>query len=114
MNTPKEILQPLVERLRDMCNRDRCGGGGQCFSSICLRRGGWKKGDPVDYSLATCEHHEQVQALAELLARVTLMEDAITAMVEDGWLYYGEEGMDPAQEKCYAAYLTIHPSEKQK
>jgi hypothetical protein len=64
MNTPKKILQPLVERLRNECNREV---NGRCFSRICLKRGGWKKGDPVDYSLATCKQYEQVQALEKLL-----------------------------------------------
>jgi hypothetical protein len=32
---------------------------------------------------------------------------AIVAMVEDGWLDYGYEGMSEAQEKCYEAYIKI-------
>ena len=43
----------------------------------------------------------------------TLLEDAIIAMAEDGWLFHGPEGMSEAQEKCYAAYLAIKQKKKE-
>ena len=49
------------------------------------------------------------KALAGYADRAALLEDAVAAMAEDGWLYYGPEGMSDAQKKCYAAYLTIKP-----
>lgn len=39
---------------------------GECQTRRCLARGGWKIGDAVDYSLATCEAHETAQMLRAL------------------------------------------------
>jgi predicted phosphohydrolase len=39
---------------------------GECQTRRCLARGGWKIGDVVDYSLATCEAHETAQLLRAL------------------------------------------------
>ncbi len=36
-------------------------------------------------------------------ARLKIYEEAITAMVEDGWLAHGPEGMSDAQTKLHAA-----------
>lgn len=48
-------------------------------------------------------------ALKGYAERAALLEDAVLAMAEDGWLYFGAEGMSEAQEKCYAAYLVLKP-----
>lgn len=40
-----------------------------------------------------------------------ILSDAIVAMAEDGWLYYGPEGMSEAQQKCYDAYQLILASD---
>ncbi len=48
--------------------------------------------------------------LNEGLELMTLLKDAVVAMVEDGWLYHGPEGMNEAQQKCYVAYIAIKPS----
>ncbi len=39
-----------------------------CHKRSCLIRGGWKQGDRVDYSLATCPEREQAAELAALRA----------------------------------------------
>ena len=39
--------------------------------------------------------------------KVKVLEDAIFAMVHDGWLDFGAEGMSLAQKKCYAAYKVL-------
>lgn len=49
------------------------------------------------------------KALDGYAERAALLEDAVIAMAEDGWLYYGEEGMSEAQEKCYLAYVSVKP-----
>ena len=49
------------------------------------------------------------KALAGYAERAALLEDAVIAMADDGWLYHGPEGMSEAQEKCYSAYMTIKP-----
>lgn len=49
------------------------------------------------------------KALAGYSERAELLEEAVVAMAEDGWLYHGPEGMSEAQEKCYAAYLSVKP-----
>ena len=56
------------------------------------------------------DHECGYYALAGYAERAELLEDAIVAMAEDGWLYYGPEGMSEAQEKCYAAYMAIKAS----
>lgn len=38
---------------------------------------------------------------------LALAKRAIKAMAEDGWLYFGVEGMNPAQELCYDAYIKL-------
>lgn len=38
-----------------------------------------------------------------------LLREAIIAMAEDGWLYYGVEGPSKAQEKCLKAYRRCVP-----
>ena len=58
-------LEPLVSELKSQCNRYV---NGRCMTHACLKRGGYKPGTPADYSIATCERYEQVQALEALLA----------------------------------------------
>lgn len=48
-------------------------------------------------------------ALTGYSERAALLEEAVVAMVDDGWIYHGTEGMSEAQEKCYAAYLSVKP-----
>lgn len=47
------------------------------------------------------------KALAGYYERAALLEEAVIAMAEDGWLSFGAEGMSEAQQKCYAAYLSV-------
>ena len=47
------------------------------------------------------------KALHEYTKRSTILEEAIIAMVDDGWLHYGHEGMSEAQKKLYVAYNSI-------
>ena len=49
-----------VALMREQCNR--YGVGGFCSTRACLMRGGYGGRGPVNYGLATCEHHEAVQA----------------------------------------------------
>lgn len=64
-------LDPLVSELKSQCNRY---ANGFCATLACLKRGGYKRGDTVDYSVATCERHEQVKALEALLANAKLRD----------------------------------------
>jgi len=59
---PGPLLR-LVRELKGECNRY---ANGQCQTLACLKRGGYTKGDPVDYSIASCERHEQIDALERL------------------------------------------------
>lgn len=52
-------------------------------------------------------------AIAARDARIAMLEAAIVAMAEDGWLMYGNEDMDAVQQLCYDAYLTIKQPKKQ-
>ena len=49
------------------------------------------------------------KAFSGYAERAAMLEEAVIEMAEDGWLDHGAEGMSEAQEKCYAAYLTIKP-----
>jgi hypothetical protein len=71
-----------------------------------------KKGKKMKLSEQLKQDHECGdfgKALEGYADRAELLESAIVAMAEDGWLYHGQEGMSEAQEKCYDAYLTIQP-----
>lgn len=46
-------------------------------------------------------------ALAGYAEHAAMLENAIVAMVQDGWLYHGPEGMSDAQKKCYSAYIAV-------
>ena len=46
----------------------------------------------------------EARALAEVPQDVEIFRGAVTAMVEDGWLHYGAEGLTDAQQKCLTAY----------
>ena len=48
-------------------------------------------------------------ALKGYAERAKILEDAVIAIAEDGWLSHGVEGLDESQKKCYAAYLTVKP-----
>lgn len=58
---------------------------------------------------AYLESHATNEAILDTLRRVKVLENAITLMAEDGWLYHGVEGMSDAQKICTEAYLLIHP-----
>lgn len=53
------------------CNRYQ---NGECHSRHCLLRGGWKPGEPVDYSVAICDAHEIITLRAKLAIAVTALE----------------------------------------
>lgn len=48
------------------------------------------------------------RALAGYSERAAILEDAIMAMVDDGWLYCGSDDMSEAQKACYKAYQEIN------
>lgn len=56
-------------------------------------------------------HETWNYGLCGLAERAALLEDAILAMVADGWLYHGAEGMSEEQEKCHKAYLDINEND---
>lgn len=56
----RRCLHNLVSDLKTRCNRHL---NGECQSLICLQNGGYERGMKPDYSVATCEVHEQVEAL---------------------------------------------------
>lgn len=69
---------------------------------------------PADYERAVAEvkadrfEITRLRArVAELEAKLKVAEEALVAMVEDGWLCCGAEGMSEAQEKCYSALAKI-------
>jgi hypothetical protein len=43
-----------------------------------------------------------------------VLKDAIYAMVHDGWLDFGYEGMSSAQEKCLAAFNILNDEQDNK
>ena len=51
-----------------------------------------------------------VQERDRLYIENRVMREAVTAMVEDGYLHCGPEGMTEAQALCYQAYLLVSPS----
>lgn len=55
----------------------------------------------------------RVAFIAARDARIAMLEAAIVAMAEDGWLMYGHEDMDAVQQLCYDAYLTIKQPKEQ-
>lgn len=59
------VLNRLVSDLKSRCNRH---ANGECMSLVCLYNGGYEYGAKPDYSVATCEVHEQVTALESLIA----------------------------------------------
>jgi hypothetical protein len=58
-------LEQLVSELKAACNRY---ANGSCQTLVCLKRGGYHRGEKPVYETATCERHEQVKALETLLA----------------------------------------------
>ena len=81
MNTPKTqreavVLHRLVSDLKSRCNRH---ANGECQSLVCLYNGGYEHGTKPDYSVATCEVHEQVTALESLIANTKDMPPAGSA-----------------------------------
>jgi hypothetical protein len=50
-------------------------------------------------------YREAAEEIAQLTERLAAAEKAIIAMSDDGWLYYGVEGMTEPQKLCYQAYL---------
>lgn len=53
--------------LKGLCGRYRRG---ECQLSVCMHRGGYEPGQPVDYDKATCYAHETIQELEHLRATV--------------------------------------------
>ena len=48
-----------------------------------------------------------IRAEAEKDELMNILTEAIIAMANDGWLYFGPEGMTKPQEKCYRAYQLV-------
>jgi hypothetical protein len=74
MNTQKTqreavVIHRLVSDLKSRCNRH---ANGECQSLVCLYNGGYEHGTKPDYSVATCEAHEQVTALESLIANTSV------------------------------------------
>ncbi len=69
-----KIIKNLSDSIKSECNRYV---NGVCQTMTCLQRGGYKRGDPVDYSIATCEKDEQVVALCSLLDKIEQYENSI-------------------------------------
>jgi hypothetical protein len=59
----KEILNDLVNELKNDCNRYK---NGICQSLICLQNGGYDKSQK-NFDLATCKRHEQIKVLEKLI-----------------------------------------------
>ena len=57
-------LERLIGELKDSCNRYK---NGICQTTACLKRGGYQRGEKPNYDVATCDRHEQVNALEILL-----------------------------------------------
>ncbi len=55
------------------------------------------------YALLFSENSRHVAELAAAREQVRVLREALAAMIEDGWLAHGHEGMSPAQEKVFAA-----------
>ena len=76
MNTQKTqreavVLHRLVSDLKSRCNKH---ANGECMSLVCLYNGGYEHGTKPDYSIATCEVHEQVKALESIIANEKLTD----------------------------------------
>jgi hypothetical protein len=63
--------------------------------------------DDTEYVRADLAASREAAAFRAGTERATLLESAVIAMAEDGWLTCGPEGMSEAQEKCYTAYSAI-------
>lgn len=70
-NELADRLEARAEYWEGRCNRLNYGA---CQTRACLVRGGWKRGDPVDYDLATCETRESCNT--DLAAASTLRANA--------------------------------------
>jgi hypothetical protein len=71
----KEMESP-IEWAKSQCNRYV---NGVCQTRGCLRRGGWKPGEPLtSYDMATCVPHETVKQLAELESTQAKLTDALS------------------------------------
>lgn len=66
----------LVSELKADCNRYV---NGNCQALVCLIRGGHERGNKPDYGKATCERHEQVNALETILADSSTEPEVDTA-----------------------------------
>jgi len=60
MRAIEPVQADVIDGLKESCNRYT---NGECTTRRCLVRGGWESGPP-DYSTATCEDHETIQALS--------------------------------------------------
>ena len=56
------------------------------------------------YQARIRELKEEKRKVDELM---NILTEAIIAMANDGWLYFGPEGMTKPQEKCYRAYQLV-------
>ena len=64
------VLSSLLDELKSQCNKYV---NQECQTLACLKRGGWKRGEHVQYRLATCEKNEQAVELRKLIAAKKLL-----------------------------------------
>ena len=99
-----------IDLMREQCNRY---ANGQCMLRKCLVRGGYT-GGAVDRDVATCEHHEAVQAFEAVVLSLGALTNAcqIIDVVRQDWSEAGEwsdwdqqvrEQITGALRACYAA-----------
>jgi hypothetical protein len=60
----RDIIQILIDDLKRQCSFYT---NGVCQTRGCLVRGGWKPGDPVSFSQATCLPKEQAAVIERLI-----------------------------------------------
>ncbi|NBW15810.1 MAG: hypothetical protein EBR82_48270 [Caulobacteraceae bacterium] len=67
-------LEARAEYWRNECSRLMYGS---CQTLACLKRGGWVRGDPVDYDMATCETFQACNIDRAAAARLRELEAAV-------------------------------------
>lgn len=75
--TTEELARALdarAEYWRNECSRLMYGS---CQTLACLKRGGWVRGDPVDYDMATCETFQACNIDRAAAARLRELEAAL-------------------------------------
>ena len=76
-------------------------GHAECTLSACIKRGGWKPGNPVDYNKATCHAHE---ILMELCKRVPVEALETEPAKYDPTFTVPQEILDAAMKVNYWAH----------